>query len=69
LNDSKTPLGSNVDRHENIGKGFLGLEPFKFLVNNKEFKKHPMILETPGGDDMYIEDLKTLNLLKSLIDE
>ncbi len=69
LNDSKTPLGSNVDRHENIGKGFLGLEPFKFLVNNKEFKDHPMILETPGGDDMYIEDLKTLNLLKSLIDE
>ena len=69
LNDSKTPLGSNVDRHENIGKGFLGLEPFKFLVNNKEFKNHPMILETPGGDDMYIEDLKTLNLLKSLIDE
>ncbi|HON82834.1 MAG TPA: deoxyribonuclease IV, partial [Caldisericia bacterium] len=68
LNDSKTPLGSNVDRHENIGKGFLGLEPFKFLVNNKEFKEHPMILETPGGDEMYIEDLKTLNLLKSLID-
>ncbi len=69
LNDSKTPLGSNVDRHENIGKGFLGLEPFKFLVNNEKFKNHPMILETPGGDEMYIEDLKTLNLLKSLIDE
>jgi len=68
LNDSKTPLSSNVDRHENIGKGLLGLEPFKFLVNSKEFKEHPMILETPGGDDMYIEDLKTLNLLKSLID-
>jgi len=48
---------------------FLGFEPFKFLVNNKEFINHPMILETPGGDDMYIEDLKTLNLLKSLIDE
>ena len=69
LNDSKTPLGSNVDRHENIGKGFLGLEPFKFLVNNEKFKNHPMILETPGGDEMYIEDLKTLNLLKSLIDD
>ena len=69
LNDSKTPLGSNVDRHENIGKGFLGLEPFKFLVNNEKFKNHPMILETPGGDEMYKEDLKTLNLLKSLIDE
>jgi len=69
LNDSKTPLGSNVDRHENIGKGFLGLEPFKFLVNNEKFKNHSMILETPGGDEMYIEDLKTLNLLKSLIDD
>lgn len=68
LNDSKTPLSSNVDRHENIGKGVLGLEPFKFLVNSKEFKDHPMILETPGGEDSYMEDLKTLNLLKSLID-
>jgi deoxyribonuclease-4 len=66
LNDSKTDLSSNVDRHENIGKGVLGLEPFKFLVNAKEFENHPMILETPGGDDMYIEDLKTLNLLRSL---
>lgn len=68
LNDSKTDLGSNVDRHENIGKGTLGLEPFKFLVNSKEFINHPMILETPGGEDMYIEDLKTLNLLRSLIE-
>ncbi len=66
LNDSKSDLNSNVDRHENIGKGLLGLEPFKFLVNSREFEEHPMILETPGGDDMYIEDLKTLNLLKSL---
>ncbi len=67
LNDSKTECGSNVDRHENIGKGVLGLEPFKFLVNSKDFEEHQMILETPGGDDMYIEDLKTLNLLRSLI--
>ncbi|MCX8095779.1 MAG: deoxyribonuclease IV [Caldisericia bacterium] len=67
LNDSKTDCGSNVDRHENIGKGVLGLEPFRFLVNSKDFEDHPMILETPGGDDMYIEDLKTLNLLRSLI--
>jgi len=69
LNDSKSDLKSNVDRHENIGKGLLGLEPFKFLLNSKEFEEHPMILETPGGDDMYIEDLKTLNLLRSLVDE
>lgn len=67
INDSKTECGSNVDRHENIGKGVLGIEPFRFLVNSKIFENHPMILETPGGDNMYIEDLKTLNLLRSLI--
>ncbi len=64
LNDSKTDLGSRVDRHENIGKGFLGLEPFRFLVNDPRFIDHPMILETPGGDAFY---QKNLDLLRSLI--
>ena len=49
LNDSKTPLGSRVDRHEAIGKGYLGLSPFKHLVNDRRFKKVPMYLETPKG--------------------
>ncbi len=49
LNDSKTPLGSRVDRHENIGKGHLGLAPFRHLVNDRRFKKIPMYLETPKG--------------------
>jgi deoxyribonuclease-4 len=47
LNDSKRPLGSRVDRHEHIGRGCLGLEPFRRLVNDPRFKGLPMLLETP----------------------
>ncbi len=47
LNDSKKPLGSRVDRHEHIGKGHLGLEPFRRLVNDPRFQGLPMLLETP----------------------
>ncbi len=62
LNDSKTEIGSHVDRHENIGKGLMGEEPFRMLVNDKRFSNHAMILETPGGDEMYKVNL---SLLKS----
>ena len=47
LNDSKKPLGSRVDRHEHIGQGCLGLEPFRRLVNDPRFSTLPMLLETP----------------------
>jgi deoxyribonuclease-4 len=47
LNDSKRPLGSRVDRHEHIGQGCLGLEPFRRLVNDPRFGGLPMLLETP----------------------
>ena len=50
LNDSKKPCGSRVDRHEHIGKGCLGLEPFRRLVNDPRFTHHPMVLETPKLD-------------------
>ncbi len=60
LNDSKNDLGSRKDRHEKIGKGLMGLEPFRFLINDKRFKYTPAILETPEGDGGYAEDLKTL---------
>ena len=50
LNDSKKPLGSRVDRHEHIGRGFLGLEPFRRLVNDRRFRGLPMLLETPKTD-------------------
>jgi len=47
LNDSKKPCGSRVDRHEHIGKGCLGLEPFRRLLNDARFSGLPMLLETP----------------------
>jgi deoxyribonuclease-4 len=46
-NDSKKPCGSRVDRHEHIGKGCLGLEPFRRLLNDRRFDTLPMLLETP----------------------
>jgi len=65
LNDSKKPLGSRVDRHEHIGKGFLGLEPFRLIMNDERFCKIPKIIETPKGPDMK-EDVENLKLLKSM---
>jgi deoxyribonuclease-4 len=47
LNDSKRPLGSRVDRHAHIGEGFVGLEAFRRLVNDRRFRRLPMLLETP----------------------
>ena len=47
LNDSKRPCGSRVDRHEHIGKGCLGLDPFRRLLNDPRFHSVPMLLETP----------------------
>jgi deoxyribonuclease-4 len=50
MNDSKRPLGSRVDRHEHIGQGHLGLEPFRRIVNDRRFRDLPMLLETPKGE-------------------
>ena len=50
LNDSKKGLGSRVDRHEHIGMGCLGLEPFRMLLHDTRFAEIPMYLETPKGD-------------------
>ncbi|HEX4567616.1 MAG TPA: deoxyribonuclease IV [Vicinamibacterales bacterium] len=51
LNDSKKPCGSRVDRHEHIGKGCLGLAPFRRILNDPRFAKLPMLLETPKAED------------------
>ncbi len=67
LNDSKKEHGSRVDRHEQIGEGYVGLEAFRYLVNRKDFEKIPMLLETPK-DKEYTEDIKNLKLLRSLIE-
>jgi deoxyribonuclease-4 len=66
LNDSKRPLASRVDRHEHIGKGEIGLEGFRLLLNDPRFQNHPMVLETPKGKDMK-EDKMNLRVLRSLI--
>ena len=47
LNDSKRPSGSRVDRHEHIGRGYLGTEPFAHLLKDRRFRNTPMYLETP----------------------
>ncbi len=66
LNDSKKGLGSRVDRHEHIGQGTLGLDPFRFIMNDPHFEKIPKILETPKGDNDSM-DLVNLALLRSLV--
>ena len=66
MNDSKKILGSRVDRHENIGKGFIGIEGFINIMNDKRIEHIPKILETPKGKEQS-EDLVNLNILKSLI--
>lgn len=66
LNDSKAELGSRVDRHEHIGKGRLGLETFRLVVNDARFADLPGLLETPKSDDLH-EDVENLRVLRSLI--
>jgi deoxyribonuclease-4 len=61
LNDSQRTLGSRVDRHAGIGRGHLGVEPFRLIVNDPRFRDLPMILETPKGDEDG-EDLDAVNL-------
>ncbi|MCK5784346.1 MAG: deoxyribonuclease IV [Desulfobacterales bacterium] len=63
LNDSKKDLGSRVDRHENIGKGLLGLELFGFIMNDRRFEEIPMILETPDSD-IWAEEIRLLYSLE-----
>ena len=74
LNDSKKPCGSRVDRHEHIGKGCLGLEPFRRLLNDPRFSTLPMLLETPkletpeskrrsDADPWDVRNLRTLRKL------
>lgn len=46
LNDSKPDLGKRVDRHDSLGKGKLGLEPFRFIMNDERFNDIPLVLET-----------------------
>ncbi len=69
INDSQKGLGSRVDRHEAIGQGAMGLEPFRFLMNDPRFRDTPKVLETPKGpDNDHKEDLKNLATLRGLVE-
>lgn len=75
VNDSKKPCGSRVDRHEHIGKGCLGLAPFRRILNDPRFAKLPMLLETPKLDtpqsrrlsDVDPLDKRNLGVLRKLL--
>ena len=67
LNDSKTPVGSHVDRHAEIGDGYLGLLPFWRLVNDPRFAATPAVLETPSGPDQLPSFARNLARLRALI--
>lgn len=63
LNDSKAPLGSKKDRHELIGEGMIGSEPFRRIMTDPQLAGVPKLLETPKGDDMVTNDRRMLKLL------
>jgi deoxyribonuclease-4 len=58
-------LGSRVDRHEHIGKGQIGLDAFRFMMQSPHFSKIPKVLETPKGKDL-AEDVMNLKTLRRL---
>lgn len=65
LNDSKNPFASHKDRHECLGKGSLGLETFRAIVNHPALRDKPMILETPNELPGYREEIALLRSLES----
>ncbi len=64
-NDSKTPLASGVDRHDNIGQGNMGLDGFRVIMGNKAFADIPFLLEVPGNDGNG-PDKANIDVLKEL---
>lgn len=71
LNDSLRPCGSRVDRHAHIGQGQIGIEPFRWFLQNPQFQNVPMYLETPKGTtpDGQDWDQYNLALLRQLAEE
>ena len=66
LNDSKNPISAHKDRHEKIGEGYIGIDAFERIVNNKYLKNLPMFLETPNELDGYAREI---TLLRGLVKE
>jgi deoxyribonuclease-4 len=66
VNDSMKPFGSRLDRHEHIGKGMMGLEGFRAMMNDPRFAAVPKILETDKSEDLH-EDVENMNVLRGLV--
>ncbi len=69
VNDAKKALGSRVDRHEHIGKGRMGLEAFRLIMNDPRLKGVPKILETPKENATVDYDRLNLNQLRALVSD
>jgi len=65
LNDSKTPFGSRRDRHELVGEGSLGPEPFRRIMRDPRFRSVMKVIETPKGDDEVTFDRRMLRRLRA----
>ena len=63
-NDSKTPLGSHVDRHEHIGRGYIGEAGFRRILNHPKLRNKAFILETPVDEEG--DELRNIEMLKKL---
>lgn len=64
LNDSKKELGSRVDRHDNIGKGLIGIDLFKMIMQDARFNRIPIILETPD-ETLWAEEIRLLRTFEN----
>jgi deoxyribonuclease-4 len=64
LNDSKNPPGSHKDRHEKIGKGAIGLDAFRRIINHEKLKDLPCFLETPNELSGYAEEIRLLRSMR-----
>jgi deoxyribonuclease-4 len=65
INDSKKDLGSKVDRHESLGKGFIGEDAFRFIMEDDRIDNIPLVLETPNSD-IWIEEIVWLKKLAGI---
>jgi deoxyribonuclease-4 len=65
-NDAKAALGSKLDRHEHIGQGTMGVEPFRRLLNDKRFAHAAFIAETPVDEPG--DEERNVRVLKSLVE-
>ena len=64
-NDAKVELGSGVDRHENIGAGFIGIAGFENILSHPAFRNIPLILEVPGFENNG-PDKENVEILKAI---